>query len=72
LGPDSLEGKKFLKKKSWTDVTISPYAQGIKNPEKYSAKVFDKVAKEARGKKGCVYGIYDRRCSRTFFIEKSK
>ncbi|MEE9535363.1 MAG: hypothetical protein V3V58_02330, partial [Nitrosopumilaceae archaeon] len=40
IGPDTHAGVKYLKKHGWYDATLSPYAQGIKNPEKYSSKVF--------------------------------
>jgi hypothetical protein len=57
LGPESHQGKSFLKKKEWKDVTIYPYAQGLKNAEKYSAKVFDKINKEANDKESMVMGF---------------
>ncbi len=71
LGPESLEGKKFLKKKNWIDVTISPYVQGIKSPEKYSGKVFDKVAKEARGKKTVFMGFMTGDVAQRFSLKKA-
>jgi len=57
LGPESHQGKKFLKKKQWIDVTISPYAQGMKNAEKYSSQVFNKVNKEAKGRASMFMGF---------------
>jgi len=71
LGPDSHDGKKFLKKKNWIDVTISPYAQGIKKPEKYSAKVFDKVAKEVSGKKSVFMGFMTGDSAGRFSLNKA-
>jgi len=71
LGPESHEGKKYLKKRHWTDVTISPYAQGIKKPEKYSAMVFDKVAKEVKGKKSIFMGFMTGDSAGRFSLNKA-
>jgi len=71
LGPESHEGQKFLKKRQWNDVTISPYAQGIKQPEKYSAKVFDKVAKNSSGKKTVFMGFMTGDVAIRFSLKKA-
>jgi len=71
LGPESHEGQKFLKKRHWMDVTISPYAQGIRNPEKYSAKVFDKVAKNASEKKSVFMGFMTGDVAIRFSLKKA-
>lgn len=71
LGPESHEGQKFLKKRQWMDATISPYAQGIKNPEKYSAKIFDKVAKNASGKKTVFMGFMTGDVAIRFSLKKA-
>jgi len=71
LGPESHEGQKFLKKRQWVDATISPYAQGIKNPEKYSAKIFDKVAKNTSGKKTVFMGFMTGDVAIRFSLKKA-
>jgi len=71
LGPDSLEGIKFLKKRHWMDVTISPYVQGIKNPEKYSAEVFDKVVKEESDTKSVFMGFMTGDIAERFSLKKA-
>jgi len=71
LGPESHEGQKFLKKRYWMDVTISPYAQGIKNPEKYSAKIFDKVAKGPSDKKSVLMGFMTGDVAGRFSLKKA-
>ena len=57
LGPESHQGKKFLTKKRWKDVTISPYVQGLKNAEKYSSKVFERAEKETNGRESMFMGF---------------
>ena len=71
LGPESHEGQKFLQKRHWMDVTISPYAQGIKNPEKYSAKIFDIVAKKSSGKKTVFMGFMTGDVAIRFSLKKA-
>jgi hypothetical protein len=71
LGPESHPGKKFLSKKNWTDVTISPYAQGLKSAEKYSAKLFDKINKEANGKESMVMGFMTGDVAARYSLRKS-
>ncbi len=70
LGPESHQGKKFLKKKQWIDVTISPYVQGLKNAEKYSSQVFDRVNKEAKGRASMFMGFLTGDVADRFYLRK--
>ena len=71
LGPESHAGVKYLKKHGWYDATLSPYAQGIKNPEKYSAKVFDNVRKVSANKQTCVIGFMTEDIAHHHSVEKA-
>jgi hypothetical protein len=71
LGPESHQGKNFLKKKQWIDVTISPYAQGLKNAKKYSSLVFNKVNKEAKGRASMFMGFLTGDVAARYSLRKS-
>ena len=71
LGPESHKGVQYLKKHGWYDATISPYAQGIKNPEKYSSKVFDNVRKVSANKQTCVIGFMTEDIAHHHSVEKA-
>ncbi len=71
LGPESHQGKKFLKKKQWIDVTISPYVQGIKDAKKYSSQVLNKVNKEAKGRASMLMGFMTGDVASRYSLRKS-
>lgn len=71
LGPDSNQGKNYLKKKNWKDVTISPYVQGLKNPEKYSSQVFTKADKETKDQDSMILGFLTGDVASRFSLKKS-
>lgn len=71
LGPDTNQGKSFLKKKHWKDVTMPPYVQGLKNPEKYSSQVFAKADKEASGGESMIMGFLTGDIASRFSLKKS-
>jgi len=71
LGPESHKGKKFLKKKQWKDITIFPYAQGLKNAEKYSTQVFEMANKETKDKKSMFLGFLTGDVSAKYSLKKS-
>jgi hypothetical protein len=70
-GPESHAGVKYLKKHGWYDVTLSPYAQGIKNPEKYSSKIFDHLAKVTANKQACFIGFMTEDIAHHHSIQKA-
>jgi len=70
-GPQSHTGVKFLKKHGWFDATISPYIQGIKNPEKYSSKVFDHLAKVTADKPACFIGFMTEDIAQRYSLQKA-
>ncbi len=70
-GPQSHAGVKFLKKHGWYDVTVSPYEQGIKKPEKYSSKVFDHLAKVTAGKQTCFIGFMIDDIAQRYSLQKA-
>ena len=71
LGPESHKGKNYLKRKQWKDITIFPYAQGLKNAEKYSSQVFDKVNKETKDKKSMFMGFMTGDVAAKYSLKKS-
>ena len=71
LGPESHQGIKFLQKKQWNDITVSPYVQGLKNAEKYSSQVFDRVNKEAKGRKSMLMGFLTGDVASRYSLKKS-
>ena len=70
-GPESHDGRRFLKKQGWLDVTVPPYVQGIKNPEKYSAKVFDRLSQESAYNKTCFVGFMTDDVASRYSLEKA-
>jgi len=70
-GPQSHTGVKFLKKHGWFDATISPYIQGIKNPEKYSSKVFDHLGKVTGDKPACFIGFMTEDIAQRYSLQKA-
>jgi len=70
-GPQSHTGVKFLKKHGWYDVTVSPYEQGIKKPEKYSSKVFDHLGKVAADKQTCFIGFMTEDIAQRYSLQKA-
>jgi hypothetical protein len=70
-GPQSHAGVKFLKKHGWYDVTVSPYVQGIKKPEKYSSKVFDHLEKVSAGKQTCFIGFMTEDIAQRYSLQKA-
>lgn len=70
-GPPSHTGVDFLKKRGWFDVNISSYAQGIKKPEQYSAKVFDNLANISKGKLACFVGFMTEDIAQRFSLSKA-
>ncbi len=70
-GPQSHAGVKFLKKHGWFDATISPYIQGIKNPEKYSSKVFDHIGKVTGDKPACFIGFMTEDIAQRYSLQKA-
>jgi len=70
-GPQSHTGVKFLKKHGWFDATISPYIQGIKNPEKYSSKVFDHLEKVTADKQACFIGFMTEDIAHRYSLQKA-
>ncbi len=70
-GPQSHTGVKFLKKHGWFDVSISPYTQGIKKPEEYSAKVFDRLREVADDKQTCFMGFMTEDIAQRFSLQKA-
>jgi hypothetical protein len=70
-GPPSHTGVKFLKKHGWFDVTVSPYEQGIKNPEKYASKVFDHLEKVTDDKKTCFIGFMTEDIAQRYSLQKA-
>ena len=71
LGPESHKGKNYLKRKQWKDITIFPYAQGLKNAEKYSSQVFDKANKETKDKKSMFMGFMTGDVAAKYSLKKS-
>ncbi len=70
-GPQSHPGVKFLKKHGWYDVSISPYTQGIKKPEKYAAKVFDRLREVTADKQTCFIGFMTEDVAQHFSLQKA-
>ncbi len=70
-GSQSHIGVKFLKKHGWFDVTIPPYNQGIKNPEKYASDVFDHLEKITTGKQTCFIGFITEDIAHTYSLHKA-
>jgi len=70
-GPQSHTGVKYLKKHGWFDATISPYIQGIKNPEKYSSKVFDHLEKVTADKQACFIGFMTEDIAQRYSLQKA-
>ena len=71
LGPESHKGKNYLKRKQWKDITIFPYAQGLKNAEKYSSQVFDKANKETKDTKSMFMGFMTGDVAAKYSLKKS-
>ncbi len=71
LGPESHQGKSYLKRKKWKDITIFPYAQGLKNAEKYSSQVFDSANKETKDKKSMFIGFMTGDVAARYSLKKS-
>jgi len=71
LGSESHQGKSYLKRKKWKDITIFPYAQGLKNAEKYSSQVFDNVNKETKDKKSMFIGFMTGDVVSRYSLKKS-
>ncbi len=70
-GPQSHPGVKFLKKHGWFDASISPYTQGIKKPEEYSTKVFDRLRDVAADKQTCFIGFMTEDIAQRFSLQKA-
>ena len=70
-GPQSHTGVKFLKKHGWFDVTISPYMQGMKKPEKYASKVFDHLEKVTADKQACFIGFLTEDVAHQYSLQKA-
>ena len=70
-GPQSHTGVKFLKKHGWFDATISPYMQGMKEPEKYASKVFDHLEKVTADKQACFIGFMTEDIARQYSLQKA-
>ena len=70
-GPQNHPGVKFLKKNGWYDATLSPYTQGIKNPEKYSSKLFDKLASVTENKHACFVGFMTEDIAHQHSLQKA-
>lgn len=71
LGPEGHKGKAFLKKREWKDVTVLPYIQGLKNPEKYASKVFGMADKESAGKDSLFMGFMTGDVASRLSLKKS-
>ena len=71
LGHELDQGINYLKRKKWKDITIYPYAKGLKNAEKYSAEVFDKAVKEAKGGKTMLMGFLTGDVAARYSLKKS-
>jgi len=70
-GPESHTGVKYLKKRGWFDATVSPYIQGMKNPEKYSSKVFDHLGRVTSDKKTCFVGFMTEDIAQRHSLQKA-
>jgi hypothetical protein len=70
-GSQSHTGVKFLKKHGWYDATISPYIQGIKEPEKYASKVFDHLGTVSAGKQTCFIGFMTEDIAQRYSLHKA-
>jgi len=71
LGSESNKGKNYLKRKQWIDITIFPYTQGLKNAEKYSSQVFDRLNKETKDKKSMFMGFMTGEVAAKYSLKKS-
>ncbi len=71
LGPESHQGIDYLKRKKWKDVTIFPYAKGLRNAEKYSSQVFDRINKEAKGRESMCMGFMTGDVAARYSLRKS-
>jgi len=70
-GSESHTGVKYLKKHGWFDATISPYLQGIKNPEKYSSKLYDHLTNVTADKQTCFIGFMTEDIAHQHSLQKA-
>lgn len=70
-GSESNVAVKYLKKHGWFDATISPYVQGIKNPEKYSSKLYDNLGRIAADKQTCFLGFMTEDVAHQHSLQKA-
>jgi len=70
-GPSSHPGVKFLKKQGWFDATVSPYSEGLKIPEKYAPKVFDRIGRVTANKQTCFVGFMTQDIAHRHSIPKA-